>query len=392
PNCKDYSDETNCGESYGLCISYLLLCSPAVDCIMSPWTAWSGCSVTCGLGSLFRQRDILRDALRLLDTVFLLPVHGHWSAWTEWSECDALCGGGVRQRSRTCSAPPPKNGGRECEGMTRQSQTCNIQPLHGGWSLWSRWSPCSSDCDSGVQTRERLCSSPTPQHRGSNCSGPHIQTKDCNSHPCSVDGAWSRWSDWTDCSKSCGGGIQSRRRLCDSPSPEGAGNYCEGLGTEVRACNTDHCPVHGSWSSWSAWSECDECAGSSIRTRQCNSPPARFGGLPCLGESRQSRRCHDNSTVCSGQPTERFHSDCNCSVPGCHVDGGWGQWGAWTECSLPCGGGVTFRRRLCDNPAPQAGGRGCLGAAEQKKDCNMQMCTGSRLIQASISKFILPSV
>uniref|UniRef100_A0A3B5KU81 Uncharacterized protein n=1 Tax=Xiphophorus couchianus TaxID=32473 RepID=A0A3B5KU81_9TELE len=175
----------------GLCISYLLLCSPAVDCIMSPWTAWSGCSVTCGLGSLFRQRDILRDALpggscgggsRLLDTVFLLPVHGHWSAWTEWSECDALCGGGVRQRSRTCSAPPPKNGGRECEGMTRQSQTCNIQP-------------------------------------------------------CTL-----RWSDWTDCSKSCGGGIQSRRRLCDSPSPEGAGNYCEGLGTEVRACNTDHCP------------------------------------------------------------------------------------------------------------------------------------------------------
>lgn len=132
---------------------------------MSPWTAWSACSVTCGLGSLFRQRDILRDALpggscggaqfdsRACfpqacpglyagptcialwgNTVFdnmspsLLPVHGHWSEWTEWSKCDALCGGGVRQRNRTCSAPPPKNGGRDCEGMTRQSQTCNIQP------------------------------------------------------------------------------------------------------------------------------------------------------------------------------------------------------------------------------------------------------------------------
>lgn len=34
-----------------------------VDCIMSTWTAWSACSVSCGLGSLFRQRDILREAL-----------------------------------------------------------------------------------------------------------------------------------------------------------------------------------------------------------------------------------------------------------------------------------------------------------------------------------------
>lgn len=65
------------------------------------------------------------------------------------------------------------------------------------------------------------------------------------------------------------------------------------------------------------------------------------------------------------------------SVPGCHVDGGWSQWGAWTDCSLPCGGGVKFRRRQCDNPSPQSGGRGCLGVSEQQKDCNIHLCTGS---------------
>jgi len=64
------------------------------------------------------------------------------------------------------------------------------------------------------------------------------------------------------------------------------------------------------------------------------------------------------------------------SVPGCHVDGGWGQWGAWSECSLPCGRGVKVRRRQCDNPAPQSGGRGCLGVVEQLKDCNIHLCTG----------------
>lgn len=42
---------------------YLLPSSPPVDCITSPWTAWSACSASCGLGSLFRQRDVLREAL-----------------------------------------------------------------------------------------------------------------------------------------------------------------------------------------------------------------------------------------------------------------------------------------------------------------------------------------
>lgn len=63
--------------------------------------------------------------------------------------------------------------------------------------------------------------------------------------------------------------------------------------------------------------------------------------------------------------------------PGCHVNGGWSWWGDWTECSLPCGGGVQFRRRQCDNPSPQSGGRGCLGVAQQQRDCNTHLCTGS---------------
>lgn len=69
------------------------------------------------------------------------------------------------------------------------------------------------------------------------------------------------------------------------------------------------CVVHGSWGSWSSWSDCDACAGVSVRQRECNSPPARFGGLSCLGESRQSRGCHDNITVCSGQLILQSYED-----------------------------------------------------------------------------------
>lgn len=95
----------------------------------------------------------------------------------------------------------------------------------------------------------------------------------------------------------------------------------------ISVCLALHCfncfltlpVVHGSWSPWSAWSECDGCAGSSTRTRDCNSPPARFGGLPCLGESRQRRGCHDNFTICSGQHNKGLYINCGFMLKSNHV-------------------------------------------------------------------------
>ena len=63
-----------------------------------------------------------------------------------------------------------------------------------------------------------------------------------------VDGGWGEWGDWEQCSLSCGEGVQSRHRLCDSPAPfSGADNIWHDCtedgssGTESRACNEDPC-------------------------------------------------------------------------------------------------------------------------------------------------------
>ena len=41
------------------------------------------------------------------------------------------------------------------------------------------------------------------------------------------------------------------------------------------------------------------------------------------------------------------------------MDGAWGPWDDWSDCSLSCGGGHQFRTRLCDRPFPDAGGSLC---------------------------------
>ncbi|XP_065156708.1 A disintegrin and metalloproteinase with thrombospondin motifs 12-like isoform X2 [Atheta coriaria] len=56
------------------------------------------------------------------------------------------------------------------------------------------------------------------------------------------------------------------------------------------------------------------------------------------------------------------------------VNGGWGDWGKFSECSRTCGGGVQISARECNNPRPQHRGRYCLGERKKTKICNTQLC------------------
>ncbi|XP_055541623.1 A disintegrin and metalloproteinase with thrombospondin motifs 20 isoform X4 [Wyeomyia smithii] len=56
------------------------------------------------------------------------------------------------------------------------------------------------------------------------------------------DGGWGQWSPFSECSRSCGGGVQTSTRVCDSPAPENGGKYCIGIRMQYRSCNTHDCP------------------------------------------------------------------------------------------------------------------------------------------------------
>jgi len=84
-----------------------------VDCVMSPWSAWSGCSVTCGRN-------------------------------------------GVRTRLRTIKREP-SGGGRKCPRRKLRRRRCSMPPCTSNcqYSEWSPWSPCTRSC--GTDTvQERI--------------------------------------------------------------------------------------------------------------------------------------------------------------------------------------------------------------------------------------------
>ena len=73
------------------------------------------------------------------------------------------------------------------------------------------------------------------------------------------------------------------------------------------------------------------------------------------------------------------------------VNGGWGEWCAWSECPVTCGGGHIRRNRTCDNPDPQHGGDLCTvdgSTNSENETCNETPCPSKLiLLQTNIIPF-----
>ena len=58
-----------------------------------------------------------------------------------------------------------------------------------------------------------------------------------------IDGGFGDWSEWTQCSASCGDSFQERERSCNNPVPQNGGADCpEEELTETRKCDVPACP------------------------------------------------------------------------------------------------------------------------------------------------------
>uniref|UniRef100_A0A1A8U0W5 Sema domain, seven thrombospondin repeats (Type 1 and type 1-like), transmembrane domain (TM) and short cytoplasmic domain, (Semaphorin) 5B n=1 Tax=Nothobranchius furzeri TaxID=105023 RepID=A0A1A8U0W5_NOTFU len=361
----------------------------------TPWSSWGQCSSSCGIGFEVRQRSCNNPSPRhggricvgqgreerLCNEKKPCPLLVSWTAWSPWAHCSAECGGGVQSRTRTCE------NGNSCPGCAMEFKVCNLescpevrrntpwtpwmpvnvsqegsrqeqrfrytcrallndpqqlqlgkkkletrfcpndgsgacqtdslvehlvktsgrtlsQPQEARWGSWETWSSCSQQCSRGFRTRKRSCSTLEGRTNLAACAGSPVEYQDCNTQPCPVSGSWSCWSTWSQCTSSCGGGHYQRTRTCSSPPPANGGDICIGLHTEEALCNTH--PCDGGWMAWSLWSACDD-SGFQARSRICGAQSSS----PCVGNSTQRRDCNEIPVIL---PASGFDKDQQCGA------------------------------------------------------------------------------
>ncbi|KAI5613990.1 complement factor properdin precursor, partial [Silurus asotus] len=228
---------------------------------------------------------------------------------------------------------------------------------HASWTSWSSWGACSMVCTEGVRQRTRAC------YGIGKCNDRegvgNKQTEPCEEEPCCPEnGQWSDWSPWEPCSVTCEKGRKKRTRTCTNPPPKCHGS-CEGSSDDFEICDTGIvCPTHGGWSAWGNWGACGGTCKveggftpEQQRQRTCTnpSPSVEPRGNDCPGSSTDSQHCTH--------------------LPFCPVNGNWGPWLAFSECSVTCGVGQQTQNRNCDDPAPKHKGSACSGENSRTKTC-----------------------
>ena len=199
----------------------------------------------------------------------------------------------MEMRMRECLAS-----NRYCPGDTKEVRDCsNDEECEGVWNKWRSWSRCSVTCGAGTRTRTRTCAT-----KSAKCEGNSTETEKCEAlNPC--EGTWSPWEPWTKCTKTCGGGEQSRKRKCVTELK------CVGNTVEDRACNTDICPaVDCGWCQWSppTITKTETCQEKRVRRREGGCPAKQHSGRDCTGNTVDEQL---GNLPLSFQGSRDFHSN-----------------------------------------------------------------------------------
>jgi len=353
---------------------------PSLDCLFGEWGEWDKCSEPCGGGQQKRSREIEVQPERRgkpcsgpLDETRLCnsqqcdaPVDCEVGSWTEWSECTADCDGGQSTRTREI-VTHGSHSGKQCQLALKEVRGCNTDKCHNSvdcvWGEWTDFSVCTRRCGGGHKTRERALKV-APRGDGKKCDPlSKSEVVPCNTMECAencVDGQWGKWMEWSECSATCGDSYRYRSRHV-AVSATSCGKGIEGRSQEFEKCQLGECTANNvdcKFSAWGEWGDCScTCGGVQDRSRRIVQF-AQSGGKRCVGPLRMVGPC--NGSCDHTKPV-----DCQLSA--------WSEWGNGGTCSAKCGGGNWQRKRTVE-VFPVNGGKACEGNLEEVSACNQHAC------------------
>ncbi|XP_065709700.1 A disintegrin and metalloproteinase with thrombospondin motifs 13 isoform X1 [Patagioenas fasciata] len=167
--------------------------------------------------------------------------------------CSVTCGEGERQLQYICVAFDTKEETQEenCHPVPKpesRMEICDLSPCPPRWKVTPA-GPCSSSCGLGLAVQLVTC---VQIHQGKEmlleerlCP---VAEKPLTSVPCVIRMCSYEWSfsEWTECSTSCGNGIQTRQDFCLNPLTRKQVNpvFCRHFpkAIVVRGCSTGPCP------------------------------------------------------------------------------------------------------------------------------------------------------
>ncbi|XP_062848685.1 A disintegrin and metalloproteinase with thrombospondin motifs 16 [Trichomycterus rosablanca] len=317
----------------------------------------SQCSATCAGGEMRSKAVCYKDRRVQVNTSYCnsksrprtsgiscntQPCPASW-IMGNWSVCSRTCGSGEQVRQVQCvqrltPTQVKEVSDEQCvEPPPVRTNTCNTHTCPPMWSTGA-WTQCSRKCGRGVRTRTVVCLSRTsgfqdrvlPDNECVFLPKPPNQ-ENCILKPCPKPPI-AQWliSTWTQCSVTCGRGVQVRTLQCVEKNMEGkqkelAAKKCSHLpkpSTELqRVCVQPDCintlaPYYTPRWYTSSWSQCTVSCGGGVQVRS----------VQCLLYGRPSSTCAFSlkpamSQICNTNFCPRHHQDgvCKDSYSWCHL-------------------------------------------------------------------------
>ncbi|XP_078135575.1 A disintegrin and metalloproteinase with thrombospondin motifs 14 [Sander vitreus] len=263
--------------------------------------------------SLTYKYIIHEDLLPLItnNNVLLAELDTYEWALKSWSQCSKPCGGGIQYTKYGCRRKSDSRLVHRnfCETSKKPKpirKRCNVQECNQPTWVVEEWSPCSKTCGKlGYQTRAVQCMQAL--HNGTNrpvhskhCTENRPETrKACNHTTCPAQ--W-RTGAWSQCSVTCGEGIQQRQVVCKAS--DNTIGECEGEKPEtVLICKLSSCPGKPVSPLTVETMENSTIKDEAVHQRAHENPVHKISSNePCLG---------DKSIFCQMEVLARY-----CSIPG----------------------------------------------------------------------------